>query len=84
MLPVAMVRPMYMGRISARMPTASSRSKLLAPITSPMARPECPRSVEVSPTTKSGIEEPNATMVRPITVGDTLKRRAIDSAPLVT
>nr|WP_289683457.1 hypothetical protein [Muribaculum intestinale] len=71
------------GAIMAIMPIMRVMSKMLAPRTSPSASSDFPESVDMKHTTKSGVEEPKATMVRPITRLDMPNRLATDTAPSV-
>lgn len=71
------------GVTIAMMPTTRRRSKMLAPTISPIPSEALPSRVDIRATTKSGVDEPNATTVSPITTFEILKRRAIASAPSV-
>ena len=71
------------GLMTATTPSTSNTSIRLLPSTSPMASCEWSFSVEVMQTTRSGVDEPMATIVSPITSSGTLNFLATAEAPSV-
>ena len=67
---------------AAAAPSTSSTFAMLEPTTLPTARPVCPLNAEPTLTASSGALVPNATTVRPTTMGDRPNRTATRPAPL--
>ena len=74
---------MTIGANNAVQPTIINVLKMLLPTTLPMAISALPLRAEDTLTVSSGAEVPNATMVRPITMGGMWKRLATEAAPSV-
>ena len=72
------------GQIRAPTPISSSILMILLPMTLPSSMSVEPEARELIETASSGALVPNATMVRPIRVLETLKLVAIDEAPLTS
>ena len=69
------------GQTAADRPATISRLKMFEPTTLPTAISFAPRRAAVTLTASSGMDVPNATMVRPISSGDTPSLRASADAP---
>ena len=72
------------GQIRAPTPISSSILMILLPMTLPSSMSVEPEARELIETASSGALVPNATIVRPIRVLETLKLVAIDEAPLTS
>jgi hypothetical protein len=72
-----------MGRIRAVTASTSRTFEIFDPITLYIARSECPLTAPVRLTSSSGADVPMATIVRPITKGERLKRRATETLLLM-
>ena len=72
------------GYINAVIPMIANELNMLLPTTFPMAMSAFPSMEDITLTTNSGALVPNATIVKPITREDMLKRRAILEAPSVS
>ena len=77
------LRVITMGATNAVQPTIINVLKRLLPTTLPIAMSALPCSAPDILTANSGAEVPNDTMVKPITIGEILKRLAIEEAPSV-
>ena len=75
--------PTTIGQVNAVQPTIIKILKRLLPTTLPIAKPALPCIAEVMLTTSSGADVPKATIVRPMTKSDILKRFARAEAPSV-
>ena len=72
-----------MGRIRDVMASTSRMFDIFDPITLYTARSVCPLTAPVRLTSNSGADVPMATIVRPITKGERLKRRATETLLLM-
>ena len=76
--------PTLIGSTIAVTPTIINTLNTLLPTTLPMAMSALPPNDAIVLMTNSGAEVPNATMVRPITRSEILKRFATAAAPSVS
>ena len=74
---------MTIGATTAAHPTMSMAFMMFEPTTFPTAISGVPFRADIRLTKNSGIEVPQATMVRPITISGTPNRRAMALAPSV-
>ena len=72
-----------MGTMAAVQPTIIKQLKMLLPTTLPIANPALPFNAETTLTVSYGADVPKATMVKPMTKGEILKRLATEAAPSV-
>ena len=74
---------MTIGATIAAQPTMSIVFMMLEPTTLPTAMSGVPFRADIKLTKNSGADVPQATMVRPMTISGTPKRRASEEAPSV-
>ena len=72
------------GRITAVRPRMPTMLTMLLPTTLPRAIPGEPRNAACRLATSSGVDVPNPTSVKPITSGDSPRRRAMATAPFTS